>query len=83
MKPLLIFFVLLFLGLMFLVTEHPEYNPLNQTQEVNSTGDVLKDAIKASDASRRRVNTSITVGFLTHKYLHSLNQIFFSKYFKP
>jgi len=40
---------LLFLGLMFLVTEHPEYNPLNQTQEVNSTGDVLKDAIKASD----------------------------------
>jgi len=77
MKPLLIFFVLLFLGLMFLVTEHPEYNPLNQTQEVNSTGDVLKDAIKASD------DTSITVGFLTHKYLHSLNQIFFSKYFKP
>jgi len=51
MKPLLIFFVLLFLGLMFLVKEHPEYNPLNttQTQEVNSTGDVIKDAIKASD----------------------------------
>jgi len=50
MKPLLLFFVLLFLGLMFIVTEHPEYNPLNnQTQEVNSTGDVMKDAIKASD----------------------------------
>jgi len=50
MKPLLVFVVLLFLGLMFLVTEHPEYNPLNnQTQEVNSTGDVINDAIKASD----------------------------------
>jgi len=29
MKPLLIFFVLLVFGLMFLIGEHPEYNPLN------------------------------------------------------
>jgi len=49
MSKLLIFVVLLFLGLMFLVTEHPEYNPLNNQQEMNSTGDVMQDAIKASD----------------------------------
>jgi len=49
MSKLLIFVVLLFLGLMFLVTEHPEYNPLNNQQEINSTGDVMQDAIKASD----------------------------------
>jgi hypothetical protein len=50
MSKLLIFIVLVVLGLMFLITEHPEYNPLNnQTQEVNSTGNVINDAIKTSD----------------------------------
>lgn len=49
MNKLLIFIALVVIGLMFLVTEHPEYNPLNQQQEVNSTSNVLNDAIKASD----------------------------------
>ena len=50
MSKLLIFVVLVVLALMFLVTKNPEYNPLNnQKQEVNSTGNALNDAIKASD----------------------------------
>ena len=49
MSKLLIFVALVVIGLMFIVTEHPEYNPLNQQAEVNSTGNVLNDAIKASD----------------------------------
>ncbi|MCK4441104.1 MAG: hypothetical protein KAU90_03800 [Sulfurovaceae bacterium] len=50
MSKLVIFIALVAIALMFIITKHPEYNPLNnQKQEVNSTGDVLKDAIKASD----------------------------------
>jgi hypothetical protein len=50
MSKLLIFIALVVLGLMFLVTEHPEYNPLNnQVQEVNSTDNALNNAIKVSD----------------------------------
>jgi len=49
MKPLLIFFVLLFLGAMFLIGEHPEYNPFNSTQEASATAQTLDEHIKASD----------------------------------
>ena len=53
-KPLLIFFVLLILGAMFIVGENPEYNPFNEEQtigsEVATTGDVIQDEIKKEDA---------------------------------
>ncbi len=52
-KPLLIFFVLLMLGAMFIIGENPEYNPFNEEQatatEVATTGDVIKDEIKKGD----------------------------------
>ena len=48
MKSLLIFFVLLFLGAMFLIGEHPEYNPFITDPEV-STAQSMDDHIKASD----------------------------------
>ena len=52
-KPLLIFAVLLMLGAMFIITEHPEYNPLNAAEpatEVATTGDVVKDeSVKADE----------------------------------
>ena len=52
-KPLLIFFVLLILGAMFLIGENPEYNPFNQDQtvatEVATTGDVVKDETAKAD----------------------------------
>jgi len=37
MKPLLIFFALLFLGAMFIIGEHPEYNPLNSDKKEVAT----------------------------------------------
>ncbi len=48
MNPLLIFFVLLFLGAMFLIGEHPEYNPLSSDkQEVTTnSSDVMSNAAK-------------------------------------
>ena len=56
MKPLLIFFVLLILGAMFLIGENPEYNPFNSESnaEVTSTttdttSDTLQKSIKEED----------------------------------
>jgi len=48
MNPLLIFFVLLFLGAMFLIGEHPEYNPLSSDKQEVSTNssDVMSNAAK-------------------------------------
>jgi hypothetical protein len=51
-KPLLIFFVLLMLGAMFMLNEHPEYNPFNAAEpatEVATTGDVIKDETVKAD----------------------------------
>ncbi len=52
-KPLLIFFVLLILGAMFIIGENPEYNPLNEEQttetKVATTGNVIQDEIKKED----------------------------------
>jgi len=53
MKPFLIFVILLMLGAMFLIGEHPEYNPFNsgaqEEVQTSTTGDVMKDAISESD----------------------------------
>jgi hypothetical protein len=49
MKPLLIFFVLLFLGAMFLIGENPEYNPFNSEKELSETAQTLDEHIKASN----------------------------------
>ena len=53
-KPLLIFFVLLMLGAMFIIGENPKYNPLykeqNSTQkEATTTGDIIQDEINKED----------------------------------
>ena len=42
MKPLLIFFVLLMLGAMFVIGEHPEYNPFNNADN-NATISAMTD----------------------------------------
>jgi len=42
MKPLLIFFALLFLGAMFIIGEHPEYNPLNSDKKEVATSSSSK-----------------------------------------
>jgi len=51
MKPLLIFFVLLFLGAMFFIGENPEMNPFKKS-EANTTvhsSNVIAHEINASN----------------------------------
>ena len=52
-KPLLIFFVLLFLGAMFLIGENPKYNPFNEEQNTTTkvvpSSEVIKNEIKKED----------------------------------
>ena len=51
-KPLLIFFVLLFLGAMFIIGKNPKYHTLDKEQNTTTkvtTGDVIKDEIIKED----------------------------------
>ena len=50
MKPALIFAVLLFLGAMFLIGEHPEYNLFNSENDPSATAQTMDEHIEASDA---------------------------------
>ncbi len=51
MKPLLIFFVLLFIGAMFIIGENPKLNPFqkNDTNVTTDSSKVLEHEINASN----------------------------------